>query len=72
MKENKVEVPKWVLNKRKYNAERRKSLGLTKTNIDLPIEKVDEINNWLKENNMTKIQLVKEIIEREEKKLEEK
>ena len=61
-------IPNWVLNKRKYNAERRKTLNEKGFTIELPIEKYEEINDYCKKNNITKKDLLLKIIENYKKK----
>lgn len=57
-------TPKWLLNKRRYNLERERTLKIKKIPIELPPNEVDGINKLLKEKGMTKIGLIKRIIKK--------
>ena len=57
-------LPKYLINKRKYNSERYKNNGYKGFSVNLPIDKFNEINEFLKEKDITREEFIKRIIEK--------
>ena len=57
-------IPSWVINKRIYNSNRTKELGIKGFCVRIPIEQFNEIDNYLKKNNLTRGGFIKKIIEK--------
>lgn len=58
------EIPNYILNKRKYNNQRYKENGYRGFSVNVSLEQFEEINSFLKEKGLSRLEFIKKIIEK--------